>query len=286
MPERKLAYGILGTLMALSLVMGLVIHYSSRSENLRVVFLDVGQGDAILISRGANQILIDGGKDGKAVLEKLGSHLPFWDRQIEVVVATHPDQDHIGGLVDVFRAYKVNALFKTAAGSDSQTFQAFREAYENEGARILEAERGWRVGFPSGESLEIIFPFGPLAENDKGGNDSSVAAKLSAGGSRFLFTGDISQGVEEKITLAGAGVSADILKVAHHGSKYSTGENFLRAAGPKEAVISVGKKNSYGHPAPEVLERLLKHGIKIYRTDEKGDIVYKCGGEKCAIELK
>jgi competence protein ComEC len=285
MQRRKLVYGILATLLALSLLIGIIVYFSNRNNIAKIIFLDVGQGDAILISKGSQQVLIDGGKDGKIILEKLGRHIPFWDRNIEVIIATHPDQDHIGGLVDVLGAYNVKTLLKTNAGSDSQTYQAFKSAFENEGLDLIEAKSGLNISFPSGESLEIIYPTSSLAESDTGGNDSSVVAKFITGKDTFLFTGDIPQSVEEQI-LSG-GIDADFLKVAHHGSKYSTGDKFLEAVSPAEAVISVGKKNSYGHPSPETLVRLQKGGAKIYRTDEMGDIVYECKvqEEKCSVEF-
>lgn len=264
-------------MLALSLVIGLVIYLSIRAEITSVVFLDVGQGDAILISKGKNQVLIDGGKDGKRILEKLGNSIPFWDRSIEVMVATHPDQDHIGGLIDVLAAYNVKTLVKTNAGSDSQTYQAFKQAFENEGLDLIEARQGLSLKFPTGETMEIIYPFTSLAENDGSGNDASVVAKFTAGENTFLFAGDISQNVEEQILASG--IDAGILKVAHHGSRYSTGDKFLEVVSPAEAVISVGKNNSYGHPAAETVERLLRFGVKIWRTDEKGDIKYKCEGQ-------
>ena len=120
MLNRKLIYGLLIFLFTTSLIFGLVIFYSSASGELKVIFLDIGQGDAILISQGKNQILIDGGRDGKILLEKLGEKIPFWDRQIEIVIATHPDQDHIGGLINVLQSYKVNSILETKARSEER----------------------------------------------------------------------------------------------------------------------------------------------------------------------
>lgn len=285
MPNRKAIYGVILALLALSLILAAIISYCARSQNLKVIFFDVGQGDAILISQGNNQMLIDGGKDGKLILEKLGRFVPFWDRMIETVIATHPDADHIGGLVEVAKNYEIGAVLETNARSDSQTYSAWEEAIA--GTEKIEARKGINIKFPEDTEISVLYPFFSIDNQGSNSNDYSVVAKLSFRENKFLFTGDLP--VEKELDLINykGDISADILKVAHHGSKYSTSEEFLDAISPREAIISVGKNNSYGHPAQEILDRIKKQGIIIRRTDEMGDIEYECmandGENSCKI---
>lgn len=276
MLSRKIVYTTLFGLLILVFVLCAIINFE-RDLTLKVIFLDVGQGDSILISQGSNQVLIDGGKDGKNLLAKLGKYLPFWDRKIEVVVETHPDADHVGGLIDVFRAYQVENVFKTKMPSDSQTFATLEDDVNKEKAEIIEARAGDKIIFPNGASGEVLYPFDSIMNgNNTDTNAASVTLKLSLRANKFLFTGDLPIEQESQILAKNIDINANVLKVGHHGSKYSSGENFLDAVKPQDAIISVGKNNTYGHPNQEVLKRLLVHKINIFRTDELGDIVYAC----------
>lgn len=280
----RAVYYILGFAFILMLVLGGIILYQKNNQELKVIFLDIGQGDAILISQGSNQMLVDGGKSGKLLLEKLGGYIPFWDRDIEIMLATHPDQDHIGGLVSALKNYNVHKIIKTQAESESQTYQALKNEIEKESAEIIEARKGIKIKFPNGAEAEILYPFGSInSENKKDSNGNSIVAKLNFGENKFLFTGDLPNVQEKELLENNVDIKTDILKVAHHGSKYSTSVEFLKSAKPQDAVISVGKNNSYGHPAPEIIQKILKQGIKIWRTDEAGDVIYECKNQisKC-----
>lgn len=283
----KFFYYIIVAGFIIVLILGGIIFYQKNNHDLRVIFLDVGQGDAILIEQGSNQMLIDGGRNGKTLLEKLGKYIPFWDRQIEIMVATHPDQDHIGGLIDTLENYKVNAIIKTEAESESRTFKALDELIREENADNIEAEKGVKIKFPAGAEGEIIYPFSSEAAALGESNAGSVVLKLTFGENNFLFTGDLPSEKELILIRDSLALNSRVIKVAHHGSKYSTSEEFLEAVKPEDAIISVGKNNQYGHPALEVIERILKHGIKIFRTDEMGDIIYECKNQnsKCKIEF-
>jgi len=272
-------------LLALAFILACIISFS-RSRDMKVVFFDVGQGDAILISQGGTQLLIDSGKSGQVLLEKLGKHIPFWDRKIETVLMTHPDQDHIGGFADIFKSYEVRKVIKTNAESDSQTFKALEDFIAKEGSDVVEGKSGVKLIFPSGSEMEIIYPFSSVAADSKDTNGSSIVSILKFEETEFLLTGDLTSEMEDEILRKGVDLSADVLKVGHHGSKYSTGEKLLEKVSPRDAIISVGRKNSYGHPAPEVLERLGKAGAKILKTYETGDIVYDCLGleRKCVLQ--
>ena len=252
-----------------------------------MVFLDVGQGDSILISQGSQQVLIDGGKDGKVLLEKLGKYVPFWDRNIELVIESHPDSDHIGGLVDLFNAYKIDNVMKTRMQSDSQTFKTLDDTIKNAKSNVIEARSGEKLIFASGAEAEVVFPFDSIADvNNSDTNAASVVVRLSTGSSTFLFTGDLPIPQEEEIVGKNINVQADILKVGHHGSKYSSGNDFLDAVNPVNGIISVGKDNVYGHPNAEALQRLLAHKINIFRTDEMGDIEYDCPSQDTKCQMR
>ena len=286
--HRKIVYSLILFLSVLAAVLGSIVYYSQNSKDLKVIFLDVGQGDAILIEQGNNQLLIDGGRNGKLLLEKLGKYIPFWDRQIETIVATHPDADHIGGLVDALKTYNVKEIIKTKAESDSQTYKALEEAINKAKAGKIEAIKGLSLRFNESAVAEIVYPdYVITAQSSADSNEGSVVVELDFSGEKFLFTGDLPLEQEDELNTG----KINILKVSHHGSKYATLDKFLDISKPEEAVISVGKNNTYGHPAPEVIERLIRHGIKVWRTDEMGDIIYECNpamavqSEKCKVEF-
>jgi competence protein ComEC len=278
--SRKIIYSLILFLLMLVLVFSWIIYSSQSDKDLEVIFLDVGQGDSILIEQGNQQMLIDGGRSGKVLLEKLGKYIPFWDRQIEVVVETHPDADHVGGLIDVLKNYQVKKVIKTKAESNSQTFQALEEAIKNEGSENIEAMKGAKVTFSEKATAEVVYPYSlltnPQSDNT---NENSVSFILNYSGSKFFLGGDLPIEQEDGLNLG----KINFLKVSHHGSKYSTSDKFLENIQPEEAIISVGKNNTYGHPAPEVIARLAGKNIKILRTDEMGDIIYNCpmASDKC-----
>lgn len=256
--------------LILILILILAAIFQLPDNQLHLVFCDVGQGDAILISQGSNQILIDGGP-GQSVLGCLSNHLPFWDREIEVVVATHPEADHITGLIDVIERYNVKQFVVNSLGKESAVFAEFRTAVLNEGSDIYFPKEGDRIKI---NSLELLV-FWPQSQEKvlgattvvQGVNETSIVLKLSFGSFDALLTGDISTKVESQLDLE----DVEVLKVAHHGSKYSTSKEFLEQTQPELAVISVGK-NPFGHPTSEVIERIGELGIKLLRTDEEGEI--------------
>jgi competence protein ComEC len=272
--NRKLKYGIILFLLVLVLISGIVIR-QSKNQDLKVIFLDVGQGDSILISQGSRQILIDGGPSGSVLLSKLGKYIPFWDRKIELIVITHPDQDHIQGFIDVLKHYQVEKIIKTKSGSQSQTFKTLEDLIAQEKAEVIDGIRGTSIKIAEGVKGEIVYP--PEIKVGDDSNENSVVIKLDTGKEKFLFTGDLpSINGEDKLLGSGIDLDADYLKIAHHGSKYSTSLDFLEKIKPKELIISVGKDNRYGHPNQETIDRLKKENIPILRTDQKGDIVFDC----------
>ncbi len=249
---------------------------------LEVIFFDVGQGDSIFIKdRQGHQILIDGGPN-KSILEKIDKELPFWDKTIDLVILTHPEYDHLKGLNYVLGKYKIENILWTGIKRETKVFADWLEILdkeEKEGAKIFVAQEGQKI--KAGKILlNIIHPFesleGQIFKGDS--NESSIVANLLFGENSFLFTGDIGQKIEKDILTLD--ISSDVLKVAHHGSKSSTSENFLTKVKPSIAVISCGLNNSYGHPHQDVLNRLESFAIKVLRTDKDGDIKIISNGDK------
>jgi len=235
---------------------------------LEVSFFDVGQGDSIFIQTPQkHQILIDGGPSYTKILDSLSSEMPFNDKEIDLVILSHPESDHMTGLLSVLENYKVDNILWTGIERDGEKFDSWKRMIAEEGVNIYYADKGDSI-VAGDVSLAVLSPFESLKDKEsKESNDTSVVVKLSYKNSSFLFTGDISSKTEKLINDA----DADVLKVPHHGSKYSTSEDLLTKTSPLMAVIQVGK-NSYGHPTEEVLTRLNNSGIKVLRNDTNGKI--------------
>lgn len=285
--KRKFFLLISGILFAANVFTWREIFDLAGSRLLEVNFLNVGQGDAIFIEAPqASQILIDGGQ-GSSVLEKLAAKIPFWDKSLDVVILTHSDKDHVDGLINVLNKYSVDCIVWSGAVKTGGTYQKWLEAVDSQkkrGAKIVIAEAGQKI--KAGNAvIEILHPFENIRGKDFGekNNDSGVVSRLDFGKASFLFAADVSSVLEKKMIVAKKNLSAEILKVAHHGSKYSTSEEFLMESSPKIAVISSGKNNSYGHPTEEVLQKLKKFGIRVFRTDEYGDIEMLSDGNSIRI---
>ena len=233
---------------------------------LHVWFLDVGQGDAILIQApDGQQILIDGGPSPSALAAELGAVMPFWDRSLDLVVLTHPDADHAAGLIPAFDRLAVGAAADALAPGDSAG-AAWCDATTGIPSHTL--TRGSRIN-AGALSLTALSPASILADGETG-NDDSIVLRVDYGATSLLLTGDAEHAAEQEMLAAGAPLAADVLKVGHHGSSGGTSAEFLAAVGPRLAVISVGAENHFGHPSPEVLGRLS--GIEVLRTDEHGRI--------------
>jgi competence protein ComEC len=282
MGKKSVSY-VLAFLFLLNIFAWLAIFGLCETRFLRVTFFDVGQGDAILIETpGRNRILIDGGPDS-VVLEKLSENLPFWDRTIDLLVLTHPDSDHVTGLIHVLNNYKVENVLWTGVLKEDAVFKKWQELIEKENARIFTAKAGQKIIAP-GTDAEVLFPFESLeGEQVKDANNLSVVLKLDFGEISFLFTGDIYESTERKLIEKGIDIDSDVLKVGHHGSKTSTCEEFAREVLPEVAVISAGKDNNYGHPHKETLDTLGKYDITIFRTDLQGDIKIISDGKNYGI---
>ena len=245
---------------------------------LCVVFLDVGQGDAIFIqSPSGRQMLIDSGRDS-GVLHQLGEVMSFSDRDVDYVVATHPDADHIGGLSVVLDRFSVGNVIRTENESDTGAWETVERKIEEEGAVVHYARRGQRYDLGSNVYVEILFPDIDASELES--NTSSIVARLVYGDTAFMLTGDSPKSIEEYLVLVeGENLESDVLKVGHHGSRTSTSELFLAEVEPEYAVISAGADNSYGHPHIEVTDALFNFGVTTLSTAENGNIVFWSDGK-------
>jgi len=266
-------------LLTTVVIWGIVVR--ANRGMLTVAFLDVGQGDAIYIEtpRGV-QVLIDGGPNVH-VLSALGSVVPWYDHSIDMVLATHPDKDHVGGLPFVIGRFDVSLVVENGARHDTRVYDAFLEsvvAEEKNGARHVIARRGQRFVLDEDVFLDILFP-----DRDPNGwdtNDGSIVVMLTFGEERFLLTGDAPAGVEQYLAgVDGALLHAEVLKLGHHGSKTSSSDEFLLAVSPKYAIVSAGKDNSYGHPHQEALAAAENSGAVILSTISEGTIIFTTDGD-------
>lgn len=286
LPMQRFQYLSLFLLCALFLTTALawaVVLYRTPTNELSVSFLDVGQGDATLITTPTGkQVLIDAGAN-RSVLRALARELPFWDRTIEVVVATHPDLDHIGGLPEVLNRYKVDTLIYHDDESNSGVMERALAIASARNVATHIAMRGDQLHFESGATLTILFPDRTLTEIDP--NDASVIAQLRYGDTAFLFTGDASDAIEEYlVALDGENLESEVVKAGHHGSRTSTSPLFIGYTNPTYAVISSGGDNRYGHPHQEVLDTLERFSVETYRTDLLGTIHAISNGSSVRID--
>lgn len=269
----KKVWGIILCLFFLNILSWSALFYFHNSF-LEVIFFDVNQGDAIFIETpNKHQILIDGGPSRERIMEKLGEKMPFWDKTIDLIVLTHTDKDHINGLLQVLKEYEVKNIIWTGIGDNKE----WENLIEKEEANVYELRKGSKI-LLNDITFEVLYPF--LGDNFPDLNDSSLVLKMDYGQSSFLFTGDITSKKEQEID-----VDIDVLKIAHHGSSYSTSLEFLEKTTPQLAIIQVGN-NSYGHPSVEVLTRLSNFGIKTLRTDINGDIKIVSDSKKLKIISK
>lgn len=261
-----------------SLALSAVLLGARPDGNLHVAFLDVGQGDAILIQTpGGRQVLVDGGRYPNMLLAELGRQMPFWDRSLDLVVATHADDDHVGGLVEVVERYRVDHLLTNGLEPLSDpAFEALLAAARERDVGLAVAQAGQRIALEEGVLLDVLHPApGFWAESP---NEMSVVMRLTYGNLSVLLTGDAESEAESALINSQSGLASTVLKAGHHGANSSSGEAFLDAVQPSLVVISAGKDNSYGHPHPAVLERIAAAGAGVLRTDQQGTLTLSSDG--------
>lgn len=258
-------------------------------DNLRVSFIDVGQGDAILISRGSQQVLVDGGPSPQAVSLGLGNKMPFWDRTIELMILTHPSADHVTGLVEVLNRYKVKQVLYPDLDFKSLIYDEWLSLIEEKDIKCTIAQAGQQIDLGEGVVIKVLNPPTPLlTDTESDINNNGVVLHLSMGKVSFLLTADIQWETEFELITHRANLSSAVLKVAHGGSDTSTTQEFLAVVNPQLAVISVGADNRFGHPSDEVMERLetMLGQENIYRTDEHGTIEFITDGERLWVRTE
>lgn len=302
------AFRILLLVVFLTLISYLLLELNKQTkagpEILSLTMCDVGQGDAILIQWQSTQVLVDAGR-GEKVLNCLWSELPFFDKSLELVVATHPDADHIGGLPLVFDQFSIQTLLLPPVTRETPDFAALRDSISRETeliGRIQIARSGQTIKLSDEITLTILAPlaqfdrksisfesspetvlsavqgFFPAVEGTS--NDWSIVLLLQFKQFSALLTADAESRLELALIQAGLVGDVDVLKVGHHGSKSSTSDDFLRAITPETALISVGENNPYGHPTDEVLGKLRSRGVQILRSDQLGTVTIESDGQQ------
>lgn len=251
-------------------------------ERLKISFLDVGQGDAILIQTPAHQrILIDGGPDLQAINLELGRQLPFWQRSFDMLVLTHPHADHATGLVSVLERYEVKQVMESGLPGESPAYQEWQRLVAEKGIPRIVAQAGQSFDLGKGVSMEVLHPRAPPQPGDDP-NDSSLVLCLTWKDVSFLFMGDAGTDVERELLYERLITDSTVLKVAHQGGATATSDEFLAVASPEVAVVSVGANNRYGHPSPSVIARLEDRlgEDRVYLTSEDGTIELATDGER------
>ncbi|MEX0672840.1 MAG: ComEC/Rec2 family competence protein [Candidatus Paceibacterota bacterium] len=266
-------------LIVLTAFLYYVLFNESTKDTLVVSFLDVGQGDAIYIEApNGNQMLIDGSRSVR-VTHGLSGAMPFWDRSINVVLATHPDADHIGGLPAVIGRYSVGSLLHSGVSSESSLDDALLNDAEVQNVRVRELRSGDSIRLSPRVHFDVLFP--PVDPEGMDPNDASIVGRLVYGDTAFLLSGDAPKVVERYIARTyRENIKSNVLKVGHHGSDTSTALSWLGWSQPEYAVISAGEDNSYGHPHQEVLDRLAQFGIEVVQTAKVGTVTFESDGKE------
>lgn len=283
--KRKL---VLKILISALMATGVLIYISWPRESgiLKVSFLNVGQGDSILIQTPNQQdILIDGGPD-LSVLDQMGQELPFYDHDIEIMVLTHAHADHVIGLIEVMKRYDVDQIFYSGKVADySSGFVEFLKTSDEKSIPRQAVILGDKFTLGNNLELEVLYPKEDLSgQTFENLNNTSVALRLVYGETEFMLTGDAEIEEEQKIMTTGKNLESDVLKAGHHGSKTASSDEFLNKVQPQIAVIQVGEGNSFGHPHFKTLLTFERRGVKIFRNDQCGTITIKSDGKSTNIK--
>jgi competence protein ComEC len=265
--------------LALVVILASIAAFQMPDGRLHVHFFDVGQGDAIFIEcPNGQQILVDGGPSPSALLSGLGREMPFWDRSLDLVVLTHPQDDHLAGLVEMLARYEVGQVIDSGQECDTPTCEAWEALIEEKGIAYQRAEAGMSIDVGGNVRLDILHPPAELlAGTNSNINNNSVVIHLSYGGFSLLLPGDIEGEGERALLASGQPLKSLALKVPHHGADTSLTLPFLQAVNAQLAIISVGADNRFGHPHEVTLEKL--QAIPIYRTDQQGTIELVSDGQ-------
>lgn len=271
----------MGILIVGTLYLSHTMVFLAPTHVLQVSFLDVGQGDAIYIrTPNGNDVLIDGGPDDQ-VIQKLYAVMPLFDKDIDLVIETHPDKDHIAGLIPVFENYKIRQFLHSEVSSGTSFDIQLNQSIKQElGVEVVTARTGQRFILDSkkGIYLDVLFPDQNTTHFTET-NDASIIVRLVYGNHSFLLTGDASASIEQFLARnTNISLQSTVLKLGHHGSKTSSSDEFIRAVQPDYAIVSAGKNNSYGHPHTQVMERLHSRTIPVLSTQTHGTITFISNG--------
>lgn len=267
--NQKITRYVLGGLAIVAILMWLAI-VQKPDGNLHVYFLDIGQGDSIYVRTMNNyDILVDGGPDSK-VLSELGEVMPFWDHKINLVIITHSDLDHIGGMVEILDRYQVDKVIMTDVSDNTQRFEELQNIIREKNIPVQIAKGGEELSVSDKCKIKIFWPRDSYKDAEvKNNNNTSIVNSLICDDVTFLFTGDAEELVQQQmVELYENELKSDVLKISHHGSRNASDLSLLQLVNPELAIISAGKNNRYNHPHKEVLDKLNKLAIKYLRTDE------------------
>jgi beta-lactamase superfamily II metal-dependent hydrolase len=270
-------------ILVISLVSVSLVLSQVTPTKLRVSFLDIGQGDAILVQTPSGKsMLIDGGPTD-TILERVADNISYFDNDIDVIVATHPDADHITGLIPILEKYKISTIVVSSVEGSTKIFDDLTSHINNEQADVHIAHTGDVIDFHDGVTAKILYPDQNYVAKKNDTNDASVSLVLTYGDESFLLTGDLPSTEESKLITSSLPSHVAVYKAGHHGSKYSSGEQLLTYIKPEYSVISAGKNNTYGHPNPEAITRLQKYSKEIISTIDRGTITFSTDGRSMEL---
>ncbi len=269
-----------GLLLTASVLIWQAVYNELPNQTLTVAVMNVGQGDSIYIESPTHvRMIIDGGPDGRT-LSEISKLVPWYTRSLDFIMVTNPDVDHYAGFMDVIKHYHVNNLFEAGTKAGSPVYTELQKDLQAGGAKVYLAKRGMVIDLGGGAHFDILFPAITDDVTNLKTNDGSIIGRLVYGSTSIMFTGDAPKALEEHVVaLDGSRLQSTILKVAHHGSKYSDSESFYTVVRPQYALISAGIKNRYGHPHQEILDLLKKFNIPTFITAEEGTIIFQSDGK-------
>lgn len=252
------------------------LHFSKLADGrFYVYFLDVGQGDSVLIKTPSNKIiLVDGGPDNE-ILTELDSVLSFFERKIDLVVLTHPHSDHIEGLIPVFDKFNVTAVLMTGVSYENAYYDVFLDKVSDEDSTVYFADDNIDFYFDDGVVIDVLYPFASIRDEEfENLNNSSIVMKIRYEDNEILLAGDAEAEIEDELVIRGSDLDSDLFKASHHGSRTANGYDFVKAVSPDYAVISCGAGNDFKHPHEETLETFSIFGVDVFRTDLSGRIEF------------
>jgi len=270
--------GIIIFFLGLTTVLVWCVAPAPQTSNLLAVrILDVGQGDAVhIMTPDGYEMIIDGGPD-TSVLRELSKNRSFFDRHIDVMIATHSDTDHVSGLVDVLKRFEVDLILESEVEHDAPAAVMFAETAGAEGARLITAQAGQTIQLGASTTVRILSPKGDVSNWRS--NTASIILQVQYGDTEFMFTGDTPKSIEDwLVENHGDTLESEVLKLGHHGSDTSSSGLFLDTVDPEFAVVSAGGDNRYGHPHREVVERVSERNITLLETSKAGSVIFLSDG--------